>query len=54
VKDLAAREKQAVGLEERRKHANGKAKKLKKAHADVREFRPIYRGWNQLLTVHGH
>ncbi|KAF8129892.1 RecF/RecN/SMC [Boletus edulis] len=30
VKDQTAREKQAVGLEERRKHANAKAKKLKK------------------------
>jgi structural maintenance of chromosome 4 len=35
AKDKAAREKQSVGLEERRKHASAKAKKLKKALADV-------------------
>ncbi|KAI0962099.1 hypothetical protein AcV7_001019 [Taiwanofungus camphoratus] len=34
VKDLAAQEKQQVSLEERRKHANGKAKKLKKSLQD--------------------
>ncbi|KAG6333811.1 hypothetical protein ID866_5281 [Astraeus odoratus] len=34
VKDQADHEKQAVGLEERRKHANSKAKKLKKALQD--------------------
>ncbi|KAG1879662.1 RecF/RecN/SMC N terminal domain-containing protein [Suillus tomentosus] len=34
VKDNAAREKQSVSLEERRKHASAKAKKLKKALAD--------------------
>ncbi|KZT27497.1 RecF/RecN/SMC protein [Neolentinus lepideus HHB14362 ss-1] len=33
-KDLAAHEKQAVGLEEKRKHANSKAKKLKKSLHD--------------------
>ncbi|OAX33539.1 hypothetical protein K503DRAFT_869495 [Rhizopogon vinicolor AM-OR11-026] len=32
--DQSAREKQSVGLEERRKHASAKAKKLKKALAD--------------------
>ncbi|ETW86671.1 hypothetical protein HETIRDRAFT_58645 [Heterobasidion irregulare TC 32-1] len=37
VKDLAVHEKQAVGLEEKRKHATGKAKKLKKSlHEDER------------------
>jgi len=35
VKDQAAREKQVVGLEERRKHASSKAKKLKKTLQDV-------------------
>ncbi|KAG0697734.1 RecF/RecN/SMC N terminal domain-containing protein [Suillus ampliporus] len=34
AKDNAAREKQSVSLEERRKHASAKAKKLKKALAD--------------------
>ncbi|KAI0778854.1 RecF/RecN/SMC protein [Trametes elegans] len=34
VKDLAAREKTQISLEEKRKHANTKAKKLKKAIAD--------------------
>ncbi|KAL6304841.1 RecF/RecN/SMC [Sparassis latifolia] len=34
VKDLAVHEKQQVSLEERRKHANGKAKKLKKTMQD--------------------
>ncbi|OBZ79683.1 Structural maintenance of chromosomes protein 4 [Grifola frondosa] len=34
VKDLAIKEKQQVGLEERRKHANSKAKKLKKSLQD--------------------
>ena len=36
VKDLAVHEKQEVGLEERRKHASSKAKKLKKSLQDVR------------------
>ena len=36
VKDLAVHEKQAVGLEEKRKHATGKAKKLKKSLHEVR------------------
>jgi structural maintenance of chromosome 4 len=35
VKDLASHEKQEVGLEERRKHATGKAKKLKKSLHEV-------------------
>ena len=35
VKELAVHEKQRVGLEERRKHANGKAKKLKKSIQEV-------------------
>ncbi|KIJ61386.1 hypothetical protein HYDPIDRAFT_70000, partial [Hydnomerulius pinastri MD-312] len=34
IKDQAAHEKQAVGLEERRKHASSKAKKLKKTVQD--------------------
>ncbi|KDQ62973.1 hypothetical protein JAAARDRAFT_362087 [Jaapia argillacea MUCL 33604] len=34
IKDLATYEKQAIGLEEKRKHANTKAKKLKKALHD--------------------
>ena len=36
MKDLAKREKDQVGLEERRKHAKTKLKKLKKSIADVR------------------
>jgi chromosome segregation ATPase len=35
VKDLATREKQGVGLEERRKHASTKSKKLKKSMQEV-------------------
>ena len=33
---MAAYEKQEVGLEEKRKHANSKAKKLKKSLQDVK------------------
>ena len=36
LKEMAAYEKQEVGLEEKRKHANTKAKKLKKMLQDVR------------------
>jgi hypothetical protein len=35
LKEMAVYEKQEVGLEEKRKHANGKAKKLKKTLQDV-------------------
>jgi structural maintenance of chromosome 4 len=35
---MGAYEKQEVGLEEKRKHANGKAKKLKKSFQDVSLF----------------
>lgn len=35
IKDLAAHERQQVGLDEKRKHANSKAKKLKKSLQDV-------------------
>jgi selenocysteine lyase/cysteine desulfurase len=35
---MAAYEKQEVGLEEKRKHANGKAKKLKKSLQDVKRL----------------
>jgi structural maintenance of chromosome 4 len=35
VKDLATHEKKGVGLEERRKHTNAKAKKLKKSMQEV-------------------
>jgi esterase/lipase len=35
-KDLAKHEKQQIGLEERKKHASGKTKKLKKTIQDVR------------------
>jgi len=34
-KDLAEHEKKEVGVNERRKHASGKVKKLKKSVADV-------------------
>jgi structural maintenance of chromosome 4 len=42
AKDQTAREKQSVGLEERRKHASAKAKKLKKVLADVSSFHPRF------------
>ena len=35
LKDLGAKEKKEVGLQERRKHASAKAKKLKKSLTDV-------------------
>ena len=35
MKDLATHEKQEVGLEEKRKHVNAKAKKLKKSLQEV-------------------
>jgi hypothetical protein len=36
MKEMATYEKQEVGLEEKRKHANSKAKKLKKSLQDVK------------------
>jgi hypothetical protein len=36
MKTLQAREKEEVSLQERKKHANSKAKKLKKSLQDVR------------------
>ena len=36
---MAVYEKQEVGLEEKRKHANGKAKKLKKSLQDVNHLK---------------
>lgn len=36
LKEMAVYEKQEVGLEEKRKHANSKAKKLKKSLQDVK------------------
>ena len=47
VKDLAAHEKQQVGLEERSKHAKSKAKKLKKLVQDVSYI--LY--WSSLIFV---
>lgn len=38
LKEMAAYEKQEVGLEEKRKHANSKAKKLKKSLQDVKRL----------------
>jgi hypothetical protein len=38
---MASYEKQEVGLEEKRKHANGKAKKLKKSLQDVKRLKRI-------------
>lgn len=38
LKEMATYEKQEVGLEEKRKHANSKAKKLKKSLQDVRRL----------------
>jgi structural maintenance of chromosome 4 len=38
---MAAYEKQEVGLEEKRKHTNGKAKKLKKSLQDVNRLKCI-------------
>ena len=43
LKEMAVYEKQEVGLEEKRKHANSKAKKLKKSVQDV---------WFSALDVH--
>ena len=42
LKEMAAYEKQEVGLEEKRKHANSKAKKLKKSLQDVNFFGTPY------------
>lgn len=42
AKDQTAREKQAVGLEERRKHANTKAKKVKKMLQEVRSSISVF------------
>jgi hypothetical protein len=39
LKDLVAKEKEEVGLQERKKHATTKAKKLKKSLTDVSRFR---------------
>lgn len=41
VKDLAANERQEIALQERRKHADGKAKKLKKSLKEVNIFLPF-------------
>ena len=38
VKDLAANERQEIALQERRKHADGKAKKYKKSLKEVSFF----------------
>jgi len=38
LKEMGAYEKQEVGLEEKRKHTNSKAKKLKKSLQDVSFF----------------
>ena len=43
LKEMAAYEKQEVGLEEKRKHANTKAKKLRKTLQDVRTSMPHFR-----------
>ena len=48
MKDLAEREKAQVGLEERRKHAKTKLKKLNKAITDVSKRR--YKMYIALLT----
>lgn len=52
VKDLAAREKTQISLEEKRKHANTKAKKLKKSINDV-SFPHILLGYHQTLMSLG-
>ena len=41
-KELAVHEKQQVNLEERKKHANSKGKKLKKSMQEVCENRATY------------
>lgn len=41
LKDLVAKEKEEVGLQERKKHATTKAKKLKKSITDVRYFHSV-------------
>jgi len=38
AKDLAQFERQEIGLQEKRKHTNGRIKKLKKTIADVRLY----------------
>ncbi len=39
LKEMAAYEKQEVGLEEKRKHTSSKAKKLKKSLQDVKRLK---------------
>lgn len=45
LKEMAVYEKQEVGLEEKRKHANGKAKKLKKSLQDVKRLQLRMKCW---------
>jgi structural maintenance of chromosome 4 len=45
LKEMTAYEKQEVGLEEKRKHANSKAKKLKKSLQDVKRLESRTRRW---------
>jgi len=47
VKELAANERQEVSLTERRKHAAGREKKLKKSLQEVSFFAFIRHGRNQ-------
>jgi structural maintenance of chromosome 4 len=42
VKDLAANERQEIALQERRKHADGKTKKLKKSLKEVDVFHGFF------------
>lgn len=50
LKEMATYEKQEVGLEEKRKHANSKAKKLKKSLQDVKFSVLAYRILYPLTT----
>ena len=42
VKDLAANERQEIALQERRKHADGKAKKYRKSLKEVGIFLDLF------------
>ena len=42
VKDLAANERQEIALQERRKHADSKTKKLKKSLKEVDVFHGFF------------
>ena len=51
VKDLAANERQEIALQERRKHADGKAKKYKKSLKEVSIFLDLFQCSNFTSTI---